>query len=267
VSTVVGLSTAWIAGIGIALAAASAIWSMVSSHQAEVKANRQAREARWEAFYETGVAVINEVYGSTQDFDEIGWSRAHSEDEGFGQYYGLGAEFYFWSGGTVKRDPNMTPEDFRVELLTTIKNYGLDPTRIMGYANVGLDEQLNPQTDFVAYPEKILTTKEVLIGAGYSADEINKITFKDPLTLFYDAVIIDLPNVKTDSESESLLYSIDLYLRSMGLDPNTFSKKTDLPSEVKVEGVSQAGMPSWGWIVIAGIALSAFLGKKSKGRK
>ena len=276
-------------GVGLILTVVSLIYSWITSNQARVRAHRRARAAKWQAFYETGVVLIKEVYGSTQDFDIIGWSHAHNSHGVFGQYYELGKHFYFWRGGEY-RDLSISQEGFRQLLLNIIKGYGLDPTRIMGYENVGLDEELNPKTEFVAFPEKILTAKEILIGSGYSTDEINRITFMDSLTLFYDAVMIDLPNLKTEDEAKSLLNEIDVYLSSMELDPSIFFKKatsalpspqasqstvakqpvTILSSEVpKVEApqVLQAGMPIWGWIVISGIALSAFLGEKHKGRE
>jgi len=293
------------AGIGVVLAVAAVAWTMIRNHQAEVKANRRAREARWQAFYETGITLINEVYGSTEDFD---WSHAHNPDEGFGQYYGLGAQFYFWRGGTP-RDPNMSDEDFRAQLLSTIKGYGLDPTRIMGYENVALNEELNPRADFVAKPEKILTTKEILIGFGYSTDEINKITFKDSLILFYGAVMIDLPNLKTEQEAKVLMDEIDMFLKVAGLDSAKFFKaanpssipdptgaqstvsqqsviipissmtptvpeippptgaisvSTTLPVSEEELKVLVAGMPSWGWFLLAGMGISLLLGGKKR---
>jgi len=293
------------AGIGVVLAIAAVAWTMIRNHQAEVKAHRHAREARWQAFYETGIALINEVYGSTKNFD---WSYAHNPDEGFGQYYGLGAQFYFWRGGTP-RDPNMSDEDFRAQLLSTIKGYGLDPTRIMGYENVALNEELNPQTDFVAKPEKILTTKEILLGVGYTNDDIGKATYEEPFDWLYGFFLIDLPNIKTEQEAKILMDEVDISLKTAGLDSAKFFKAAnpssipdptgaqatvsqqpvvisvsstsptvpEIPSPtgaipvsttipVSEEGlkVLVAGMPSWGWFLLAGMGISLLLGGKKK---
>lgn len=225
---VLGLSTIALAGVGLALAVVSIIYNLIMNNQKKVEAMRQARHLRWEAFYENGIALINEVYGSTKDFDRAGWSRAHSTDEGFGEYYGLGAQFYWWKGGGSHRDLSITEEGFRELLLSTIKGYGLDPTRIMGYQNVGLDEELNPENS--AFPEKVLTAKEILVGAGYSPDQINNITLEDPLALLYDVVVIDFPKVKTEDEAKLLLNNIDIFLSSMGLDSSIFFKKVNASS-------------------------------------
>lgn len=82
------ITSALATGVGAALAVVVVVYSFVSANQARVKAARRAREARWEAFYQLGVGLITDVYGSTKDFS---WSHAHDSDIGFGEYYSLGA--------------------------------------------------------------------------------------------------------------------------------------------------------------------------------
>jgi len=300
------------AGIGIVIAVVLVVWTLISNNQKRVKARRKARRARWEAFYETGISLINEVYGSTKDFDNIGWSHAHNSHGVFGEYYGLGAQFYFWRGGDVKRDPSMSEEDFRVQLLSTIKGYGLDPTRIMGYDNVALSEEFNPQTDFVAKPEKILTVKEILLGMGYTNEDILKVTYEEPFDWLYGFFLIDLPNIKTEQEAKILIDEVDISLKTAGLDSAKFFKAANpssipdptgasatvsqqpvvipisgtsptvpeiptptgailVPTTVPVSGeglkVLVAGMPSWGWFLLAGMGISLLLKGKGEGGK
>jgi len=302
-----GVTTAAVtAGVGVVLVVAAIVWNLIKNHQAVVKAKRRARRTRWQAFYDTGIALINEVYGSTKDFD---WSHAHHPDVGFGEYYSLGATFYWWQGGTERRDPSTSAEGFREQVVNSLKGWGLEPTRIMGYDNVALSEELNPQTDFVAKPEKILTTKEILLGIGYTNDDIGQATYEEPFSWLYDFFLIDLPNVKTEQEAKILMDEVDISLKTAGLDSAKFFKAANpssvpdptgaqatvaqqpviipvssttptvpeipsptgavlLPSTIPVseEGlkVLVAGMPSWGWFLLAGIGISLLLGGKKK---
>ena len=259
------LTTALATGVGIALAVVTIVWSLISSHQAKIKAARQARHMRWMAFYQTGIGVITDVYGSTKYFDEEGWSHEHDPGSEFGEYYALGALFYWWSGGTSKRDPYTTQEDYRVMLLNYVKAIGLDPTRILGYDNVAIDEEFNPQTDLVAKGEKILTAKEALGGLGYSSDQISK-TNETEMPFVYDLLMIDLPNVSESNQAESIVNDIDFLLMASGLDPKVFHNtiESEMGLKSKSDGILTAGLPSWGILATIGIAVSALFGIKSK---
>lgn len=271
-----GIITAGLAaGIGIALAIVTVIYSFVTAHQKRVKALREAREARWLAFYNLGVGLITDIYGSTKDFE---WSHAHDSDVGFGEYYSLGAMFYWWTGGTSHRDPSWTPEDFRQYLLEFLISRGLEPTRFMGYENVALDEELNNETDFVHPAEKKVTAKEILIGFGYSQEQFAAIISDEPLLWIHDAFEVDLPNFTEEGQATTFINDVTLALKTLGLDPAIFQNKvSSLIAEDKAKSGAAAAtstsaltasMPTTGWIVIAGIgAVALFGGKKIKRRK
>lgn len=269
-----GLAT----GVGAVLAAVVVVYSFVTSHQAEVKARRKAREARWEAFYQFGIGLITDVYGSIKDFE---WSHAHDPDSGWGEYYNVGAMFYYWSQGAG--DPIDTPEDKRFNLVSYLVGEGLEPTRFLGYENVALDESLDAQRDFVHRAEKKITAKEILMGFDYTAGQLATITDEEPLVWLYDSFQIDLPNLSGSDQAQIFLNDVSLSLSLMGLDPSLFQNKVSTissegfkkaePSAVSTSSpltvsLSTASLSSSGGILIIGMAAVALLGmKKSRRRK
>ena len=275
VGTTIGISTAALtAGIGIAFTVIILAYQLIMANQKKVAANRAARHLRWDQFYAMGVYLINDVYGPDADLD-LGWSHAHNADEGFGEYYSLGAMYYWFTGGTERRSclPDDSWDDCRIQCLNYIKSLGLDPTRIMGFENVMIEEEFD-KTGFVSVPEKILTGKEALISLGYSADTINKVTNRETFAIMYDIFFIDLKDVSTEDEAKYTMNQIDIVLTSMGLDPVVFNNAINqqkqsvtgkTPSPI-ASSILSAGMPSWGWIIIAGIAVTALAGIK-KGKK
>jgi hypothetical protein len=273
------ITSALATGVGAALAVVVVVYSFVTSHQAEVKARRKAREARWEAFYQFGIGLITDVYGSIKDFE---WSHAHDPDSGWGEYYNVGAMFYYWSQGAG--DPIDTPEDKRFNLISYLVTEGLEPTRFLGYENVALDESLDAQIDFVHRAEKKVTAKEILMGFGYTAGQLAAITDEEPLIWLYDSFQIDLPNLSSSDQAQIFLNDVTLSLSLMGLDSSMFQNKV---SEISSKGFKTepsaastsspltaslspltASLSSSGGILIIGMAAVALLGmKKSRRRK
>jgi hypothetical protein len=221
----VGLSVASLAAtyvipvVGLALTALKVVYSFVTGNRKKRKAIREARRQLALAFNQIGTELIRQTYG--MQIPE--WST-----ELYGNYHKLGQLFYYW-----RKNPEN--ETNRKELVTYLKNWGIEPSRIMGGEFVKDNEMLNYEEEYVCGPEKYLTGKEALIDLGYTEEQLAHL----PYDFFVRAFDI-INNIRLAiTEEQALLIKRDLenHLKSGGLDPLVVFKTVEpmIEAEKKVQ--------------------------------
>ena len=214
-----GLSSLAWTGIGLALAAIGAVFSVVRSSIAKSKAKEKAKRARIAAYNQLGIGLIEDVYG----MQIPGWEFPVDPTIP-SKYYQLGVLFYVWS----KDENEETKKKSGEKLINWLKSEGLEPTRFMGAENVPPGGSLVYEKDYVAEPEKFLVANEALKAIGYTSDQFENLPFKWFIR-FFD-IVMWIPKAYHELQAQMVKADLEYHLSAGGLDPRVMWK-TVLPSE------------------------------------
>ena len=277
IATAVGVPAFFIAA---PLAIAYAVISFVVNKRAARQAKIEAERIR---VYFYRLAIIE---AGVQFLIMVGYRRELAGPQDFETMNTLRDNWNAYSG-----DPK---EENRKRLVDFLRSLGYNPTRFVGPEKVFPEEELPPKKANPA--EKVLTLQGLLKFGNYAQDRIANIPSEFGVK-FYDA-IFSLGDVTTDEEVMTIAVRIENLCLDEGFNPIPFFKaafygetQVPLPTGSSSETVAQvsysapesegptlqaepeivslmgAGMPTWGWFLVAGIALSLFSGKDKKTKK
>jgi hypothetical protein len=262
---ILGISSLAFGVIGLALVVVSVVYNLIMGRINETKINRMMRSIRREIMRNTGVELIDNIYGMAIP----GWRFGFEKEENYGEYVNLGGMFTAWSKSPLA---SIQGKELGRNLARWLRDHGLDPTRFMGGDNVSDEDGLKIMEMWVALPERILISKEALNFLGYEFSRIDGIDNEFHIRMF--DMIKSMGRVKTEDQAVLVKKDIEDWLISRSLDPKIFFGKATntLPSptnsamtvsptpallpgeQAEREAISESGISP---IILIGIAIGA----------